>query len=194
MSDSGDLTLGGLQVHPSIFGLTRGDRCELSVCKAACCRNGVWVDEAHIAQVRACAEEIIPNMEPERRDPAAWFDYGELMLSDDFISGRGRPTEVIIDPEAPDHDTCVFRRRDHLCALQLTDPSLKPFDCYTYPVLRSEGELTMDLQSPKELGGADCQRAHAPPRKVIEVFEGELRLVLGDTDFEALQTEGRRRP
>lgn len=191
--EGGEPVVGGLKVHASIFGATRGDRCVLAECKGACCRNGIWVDEGHIARVRARAAEVVPQMEPERRDPALWFSMGELMESADFPTGRGRPTEVIIDPDDESKDACIFLRRDFLCALQLTAPELKPFDCYTYPVLRSDGELTMDLTSPKELGGADCQRACTPPRSVLEVFEIELRTALGDVDLLALQAVAAQR-
>jgi hypothetical protein len=100
-------------------------------------------------------------------------------------------TAVLTDPDDSTLDTCVFRRPDGLCALQCTDPDLKPFDCYTYPILRSEGELTLDRWSPDELDGADCQRVCTPPRPILEVFEDEFVRILGRAGYERLVAAAR---
>ncbi|MCA9524808.1 MAG: hypothetical protein KC549_00750 [Myxococcales bacterium] len=186
MTDDPRPLVAGLRVDASVFGPTRGARCDLRVCRAACCRQGIWVDVAHIAAVRARAADIAPHLPPERRDPAGWFDEAEVMVHADFPSGRGHPTEVLIDPAEPALDTCVFRRPDYLCALQITDPALKPYDCYTYPLLKSEGELTLDRHSAQELGGADCQQPRQPAGRVVDVFRDELKLMLSEADLAAL--------
>jgi hypothetical protein len=192
-------TVDGLRIHPNVLGLSRGERCALGECRAACCANGVWVDAAHVERVRAHAADVARHLPPDRRDPAVWFE-DEVMDCEDFPSGHGHPTATVIDPDDPDRDVCVFLRPDRLCALQvasgalgLPHPGLKPFDCATYPVLRSEGELLLDLWSPDELDGADCQRATAEPRPVLEVFREELELVLGEDGYRRLCAKVARR-
>ena len=179
------LVINDLTVDPSVLGLSRGTRCALSECKGGCCRNGIWVDAGHRDRIMARADDIAPNLPPVRRDPKDWFD-DDRMEHPDFASGLGVPTAVFPDPEDSTLDTCVFRRPDWLCALQVTDPELKPFDCYTYPILRSEGELTLDQWSPDELDGSDCQQACTPPRPILEVFEEEFVRILGRAGYERL--------
>jgi hypothetical protein len=189
------LIVAGLEINANILGPARGPRCEPSQCRAACCANGIWVDEGLADRIRAEATTVAALLPPERADPDAWFEPDEEMLSEDFPSGRGIPTAVVDDPDDPDGHTCVFLRPgDRLCALHMANgplglayPGLKPFDCATYPVLRSEGELLMDEESPDELDGADCQRAAAGQRRrLIDVFRDEITLCLGEDGWEAL--------
>lgn len=177
--------LGDLRVHPNVLGLTRGPRCDLAVCRGACCTNGIWVDTGHVERIRAHSADVAALLPAERRDVETWFET-ELLACVDFPSGRGLSTSVVDDPEDPDRDTCVFLLPgSRHCALQVASgalglgyPGLKPFDCATYPVLRSEGELMLDLWSPEELDGADCQQP-GPPARVVDVFREELELAVG---------------
>lgn len=179
------LELDGLRIHASILGRTRGARCQIETCRGLCCRNGVWLDAGLQARIIGRAGEVAALLPSDRRDPATWFE-DEEMVHADFPSGRGVSTAVVLDPENDAEDNCVFMRPDdRKCALQIVDATLKPFDCATYPVLRSEGELTMDLESPRE-SGHDCQRETDAPERVLHVFAAELRLVLGDAGYARL--------
>ncbi len=189
------LIVAGLQINANMFGAARGPRCEPSQCRAACCANGIWLDEQLADRIRLHADTVAALLPPDRDDPDAWFETDEEMLSDDFPSGRGIPTAVVDDPDDPDGHTCVFLRPgDRLCALHMANeplglayPGLKPFDCATYPVLRSDGELLMDEESPDQLDGADCQHATGGPRlRLIDVFRGEVTLCVGEDGWEAL--------
>jgi hypothetical protein len=180
------LVVDGLRVHPSILGRTRGARCRIEECRGLCCRNGVWLDSGLRERILARAPEIVPQLPVDRADPASWFET-DVLEHVDFPSGRGVSTAVVVDPEDDAEDNCIFLRpEDRKCALQCVDPGLKPFDCATYPVLRSEGELTLDLESPKE-SGHDCQRETDAPALVLEVFANELRLVLGEAGYQRLR-------
>ena len=113
-----ETTIQGLSISDGLFADTRGDRCLLSVCKAACCRNGIWVDAEHAATIRSRAAEIRPHLPTDRGGADSWFESDEFMDHADFPSGRGIPTAVVDDPEEPGRDACVFLRPDYLCALQ----------------------------------------------------------------------------
>ena len=160
------LVIDGFTLDPSVFGPTRGARCHLEECKGACCRNGVWLDVQKRDQILAAAAQVQAHLPPDRQDPSEWFDADE-MVHTDFPSGRGVPTSVMPDPVDSTLDTCVFRRPDGLCALQCADPQLKPFDCYTYPLLKSEGEIARltDGCGPLPHGDTDRaeRKAHTPP-------------------------------
>ncbi len=179
------LVIDGLRIHPSILGPTRGGRCRIDTCRGLCCRNGIWLDAGLQARILSRASEVAAQLPSDRGDPSTWFE-DEVMTHADFPSGRGVSTAVVIDPEDDAEDNCVFMRPDdRKCALQVVDPTLKPFDCATYPVLRSEGEVMMDSESPRE-SGHDCQRETDSPERVLHVFAPELRRALGDAGYARL--------
>jgi len=201
-------TLHGLEVAENCFETARGERCILEECRGACCANGIWVDVAHVQRILAHAEQIRPFMAPEYRDQTdLWFNDEEVMEHTDFPSGLGIATTVGPRPgnpaftESDGRDGCVFLRNDHKCSLHVASetlglgyPGLKPFDCATYPVLRSEGELLMDDKSPGELGGADCQRptrGERQPRYVV--FREEIELSIGRAGWQELAAVARKR-
>jgi hypothetical protein len=198
---SPSLTIQGLTVADNCFETARGERCILEECRGACCQNGIWVDVAHVQRILAEAPRIQPFLSPEYRDQIDnWFGE-EVMEHADFPSGIGIPTAVGPRPGDPSRDGCVFLRDDHKCGLQVASlalglgyPGLKPFDCASFPVLRSEGELLMDDQSPGQLGGADCQRpSRAPLQPRYVVFREEVELSIGRAGWDLLDAEARRR-
>lgn len=195
MPQTSPIRLGDLLIRESIFAPGRGERCRLEECRAACCQNGIWMSLPHQEKILAHAKEIAQYLPEERRDPALWFE-GETE-DPDFPGGRaiGSAAVPAPEPEDPERETCVFLRpEDYLCALQVASealqlpyPGLKPYDCALYPILLSEGELLLDTFSPEELSGADCQRVcEGPPRPILEIFEGELRLAVGEEGYQEL--------
>jgi hypothetical protein len=177
-------SLRGITLGEGLFTKTRGERCRLSECRAGCCSNGVWMDSDHVDLLLKHRAEISARLPPERRDPLRWFE--EEREDKDFPSGTAVSSACAPVP-GEERETCVFLLPDYRCVLQVSSEALglpglglKPFYCALYPLLLSDGALDLDHQSPEELGGADCQRPSADPKPVIEVFEYELRLALGD--------------
>jgi hypothetical protein len=177
--------------NETLFSRSRGPRCTLSVCKGACCRNGAWVDSLHVDKILGSAKKIREFLPPERHDALQWFD--EEREDSDMPSGVATGTATVSDPEDASREMCVFLRPgDYFCALQLASeaqglayPGLKPMDCALYPLLRSEGELGLDLWSPEELAGADCQQ-EGSTAPIAGVFADELRLALGEEGYQLL--------
>ena len=175
-----------LRLDPALLDPARGERCHIDECHAACCSNGIWVDLHQVERIVAHAADVIPLLQPGCTDPTTWFG-DETWEHPDFPSGIGIPTTLVDRPELDHAPRCVLLMADWRCALQVASerlglgwPGLKPFDCATFPVLRSEGELQWDAESVGELGGADCQRpaAGAPARR-CDVFRMEVELSLG---------------
>lgn len=185
--------IAGLACHPDLFAPARGERCRLDECGGACCVGGIWVDVGHVQRILAHAGQIQPLLPADRRDPDGWFS-DELVEHADFPSGLGTATAVDLRPDGSGRPGCVFLRPDNTCALQVASeglgmdwPGLKPFDCASYPVLRSEGELLPDAES--AASGVDCQRTatgHQPP--FFRVFRQEIELSIGKSGYEQLES------
>ncbi|MSP90375.1 MAG: hypothetical protein EXR79_00990 [Myxococcales bacterium] len=182
-----------VRVDPALFDPARGERCRIDECHAACCSNGIWVDVHQAQRILAHAADVIPLLQPGCTDPDQWFG-DETWEHPDFPAGVGIPTALIDRPELANAPRCVLLMADWRCALQVASerlglgwPGLKPFDCATFPLLRSEGELQWDAESVGELGGADCQRPTAGrPAPRHEVFRIEVELSLGRHGADAL--------
>lgn len=182
-----------IRLDRSLWRPARGERCVLTECRGACCVDGIWVDVGHVQRILAHADAIAPHLSDEYRgDPDRWFG-DDTWEHNDFPSGIGIPTATGPRPGDPARNGCVFLRTDHGCGLQVASealglgwPGLKPFDCATYPILRSEGELVFDEKSPDGPEGADCQRALEPgsnPVPRYEVFRLEVELAIGRAGY-----------
>jgi len=194
--------IAGLQMDANLLRKGRGERCILTECQAACCVNGIWADVNHVQKILAHAEAIKPYLAEQYRNEDAWFGE-EILEHSDFPSGLGIPTQTGSMDGHPGRSGCVLLRSDYKCGLQVASlalglgyPGLKPFDCASYPILRSEGALQVDDASPAQLGGADCQRPCAgEPQRMFEIFREEVELSLGAQGFARLAAaagEGRR--
>ncbi len=171
--------------------------CRLDVCRGACCTGGIWVDLLHVQRILAESSTIQPWMAERYRQPVdKWFG-DEEMEHDDFPSGVGIPTAVGPRDGDPQRQGCIFVRDDHLCSLQLASdalglawPGLKPFDCATFPVLRSEGELLIDHESLEPLAALGCLADEdIPARPWHSVFRAEVELAIGKEGYATLAWE-----
>jgi len=168
-------------------------------CRAACCAGGIWLCVGHVQRVLDASVDVAAWLDADRRDPAGWFT-DEVVAHPDFPSGLGTATGVLPRPDGSGRPGCVFVRADHRCALQcagealgLAWPGLKPFDCATYPVLRSEGSLRWDRSTGRK--AVDCQSGPAaadlPP--FYSVFRREIELAIGVDGYRRI-ADSRRRP
>ncbi len=175
----------GPRLDKNLWRTARGERCALATCRGACCVNGIWVDLAHVQRILNAAAAIRPFMAAQyAADEDRWFG-DETLETADFASGIGLPTAVAPRADGSGRQGCVFVRADHKCALQLASeaaglpwPGLKPFDCATYPILRSDGVVQVDDESARHHPGADCQQGGPTQRTMHEVFAEEIALCL----------------
>ncbi len=184
-----------LRLSRSLTEPARGAVCRLEICGGGCCGGGIWVDVLQVQRILAHGDAIAALLAAERRDPDAWFS-DEVMDHRDFPSGVGTATAVGPRPDGSGREGCVFLLADNCCALQRVSeaqgmawPGLKPFDCATFPILRSEGAVLWDRRTAEAIpGDADCKRpasGDGPP--LISVFVAEAELAIGRRGIERLQ-------
>ena len=175
------------------FGSTE----QLAHCGAACCVGGIWLDALHAQRILAAEALIAPLLPADRQSPDSWFS-DEVVEHSDFPSGVGTATAVLERPDGSGRQGCAFVLADHRCALQVAGmaaglpwPGLKPFDCATYPVLRSEGELLWDRESAEAEHGVDCQLggtvASGEAAPFYAVFATEVAYAVGEAGLAAVQ-------
>lgn len=194
--------LGALRLSPTLTRPARPHTCRLEDCRGACCAGGIWVDVLAVQRILDHAAVVAPLLAPDRRDPDRWFTE-EVMEHQDFPSGVGAATAVGPRPDGSGRLGCVLLLPDQRCALQLASeaaglawPGLKPFDCATFPVLRSEGVVGRD----RSVFGIPAVAACHPPRAdspdtapFFEVWSAELRLAAGREARTTLLGRGKER-
>lgn len=179
------MSMRDLHLDRSLWRTARGERCDINVCGGACCVNGIWVDLRHVQRILDAAPTIRPFMAPQyAENEDRWFG-DETLESADFASGVGLPTAVAPRDDGSGRQGCVFVRADHKCALQMASeqlglptPGLKPFDCATYPILRSDGAILVDDESARHHPEGDCQQGGPTQRRMRDVFAEEIALCL----------------
>ncbi len=179
------MSSGTARPDPSLWRTARGERCTLDGCRGACCVNGIWVDLRHVQRILDNATQVRPFMATAYADDEdRWFG-DETLETADFPSGIGLPTAVAPRADGSGRQGCVFVRADHKCSLQMASeaqglpfPGLKPFDCATYPILRSDGAIQVDYESARHHPGADCQQGGPTQRRMRDVFAEEIALCL----------------
>lgn len=195
------LIFEGLVLNPNLLKPARGEPCRLEECGGACCVGGIWLDVRHVETIFDHAELLKPWMAADRQNSETWFS-DEVVEHADFPSGVGTATAIAPRLDGSGRVACIFALVDHTCALENASrqagmpwPGLKPFDCATYPVLRSEGELRRDTESARR--GADCQGPKPPKGAVqppsaeqpafFQVFRREVELSIGAAGYTVLQ-------
>lgn len=196
------------RLDASLLQPVRGKPCfggsaPLQACRGACCVGGIWLDVGHVQHILAAEALIAPLLVPDRRDPDQWFS-DEVVEHPDFPTGLGTATAVLPRIDGSGRAGCVFVLADHRCALQVAGmaagmpwPGLKPFDCATFPVLLSEGELVWDQESASAPDGVDCQLGgpdtDQPPVRFYQAFATEIAYAVGQEGLAAVQTMAAQR-
>ncbi len=194
------LVADGLIVAENLLAPSHGEHCAAGECQAACCVGGIWVDLLEVQRILDHAEALRPFLAPAyAADEDLWFE-DEDFLHADFPSGVALATRTV--PRAADatQDGCIFLRADHLCALHVASdalglgwPGLKPFECATYPIRRSEGVVGYDEETTAANPQADCQRRGTGSRSRHLVFRQEIELAIGQKGLAALEALERAR-
>ncbi len=175
-----------VRLHPNLEEPQPLRRCDWPACGAACCFQGVWVDEVEIADILAHASLIAPYLRPADRDPAHWFQ--EIREADSHaLSGWVRPIAVRDDPGHYRGTRCIFLRDDFKCALQVAAQAhgqhpwrWKPFYCILHPLDIDESGRIL-LPPPEELLAepAACVAPAAEARPPSQIFAAELAYLAG---------------
>ncbi len=161
-------------------------RCDWPRCGAACCFQGVWVDETEIADILQNAARIQPFLEPEDRDPSQWF-LPTREPDPHSLSGWVRPTRVRAAPWHYQGTRCIFLRRDAKCALQLAAEAAgehpwrwKPFYCILHPLdLDDQGRITLAPWPELVAEPASCVRPAEQRQRPVDLFREEIRYLTG---------------
>jgi hypothetical protein len=174
-------------INPRLRKTARVQRCGWPDCQAACCIYGTWIDKAQANLILEHASLIIPWMNPDNREPDAWFDGQEE--DDQFTrSRRVRHTTVIPNSEHYGGTSCIFLRSDHKCALQVTAEEngkhhwyFKPFYCILHPMeLDKQGNLTIDDLHLMTVEPASCLREADEEILLTDLFQEEIEYLLGN--------------
>ena len=180
-----------LTISPRMYLRETLQRCKLHECHGACCAYGVWVDLKEKKIIEEQKELIQSCMDISEYGPGDWFS-GEIENDSFTISGNVIHTRLVTRTVPFQRKTCIFLRTDHKCALQVASEKLgkhhwflKPFYCVLHPLdLNDNEQITLDQTKILLEEEKSCLRyteiLHAP----IEIFEEELRYILGDQKFQ----------
>lgn len=180
-----------LSISPRMFLRETLQRCELHECRGACCAYGVWVDLQEKKVFEEHRELIQSCMDISEYEPGDWF-FGEIENDSFTISGRVIHTRLVNRTNPFQRKTCIFLRTDHKCALQVASGKLgkhhwflKPFYCVLHPLdLNDNEQITLDQTNILLEEEKSCLRYSEYLNAPIEIFEEELRFLLGDQKFQ----------
>ena len=180
-----------LSISPRMFLRESLQRCKLPDCHGACCAYGVWVDLQEKEVIDEFGEIILSCMDPTEYKLRDWFLSD---IEDDSYTHRGRVMHTrLVDRIMPfKRTTCIFLRTDHKCALQVASEKLgrhpwflKPFYCVLHPLdLNDNSQITLDQTNILLEEEKSCLRFSEKLNAPIEIFEDELRYLLGDQVFQ----------
>ena len=160
-----------MKIDPHVFRAKFPHRCALDRCKSRCCRGGVWADLGEREAILRNADLFLPYLRPEAKDPPSWF--GETEKDPDCPSGVAVETNVL-------GEYCVFFHPDHGCSLQKAAIDLgrhewewKPRSCVMFPLVVSEGVLTVDEDMDEVWCMTDENRTHP----ILSTVEKEVNFL-----------------
>lgn len=179
-----------LTISPRMFILENLQRCKLHECHGACCAFGVWIDLQEKEKIAEYAEIIQSCMDPTKYGLGDWF-LSEIEMDSFTLSGNVIHTRLVSRNRPFKRLTCIFLRIDHKCALQVASEKLgkhpwflKPFYCVLHPLdLNDNEQITLDHTRILLEEEKSCLRYSEQATAPIEIFEDELRFLLGDSTY-----------
>lgn len=172
-----------MKIDPLVFSARFPDRCRPDLCRSRCCRYGVWIDLEEKKKILACKEMFSRYLRPEAADPALWF--GKTEPDPDCPSGSAVETMDV-------KGYCVFFHPGTGCALQkaatdagLHEWALKPRFCIMFPLVVSEGTLTVD----EDMKTLWCMKAENRTHPILQSVTREVRYLF---EGDVLRTLDRR--
>jgi hypothetical protein len=185
-----------MKIDTNVFSAKFPERCRFDLCRSRCCRFGVWVDIEEQETILANQQLFLPFLRAEARDQKTWF--GKTEKDDDCPSGLAIETQEI-------SGACAFFHPDHGCVLQkgaveagLHEWTIKPRFCIMFPLVVSEGELTVD----DDMKSLWCMKEKNRTRPILDAVRKEVeflfeeeevrRLLHGEEPIPAVKATGRR--
>ncbi len=196
-----ELVINHLRVDADLLQRREVRRCNLSECQSACCSGGVYITVREADDILAHAAIIQPFLPESRRNPEIWFDDSREPDDDHPTGEMCTGTSVIEDLTHPAGQTCIFLRPDRLCALQKASIETgehpwryKPYYCALHPLVWEEKILVLAEGSEVYLEGGSCNRpAPGEPIQLVDLFDEELRLALGNDGYAELRDVAQQR-
>ncbi len=172
-----------MKIDPLVYRAKFPESCRIDRCRSRCCRFGVWADADEIKEILSNRDRFVPYVRPEAADPSCWF--GRTLEDRDCPSGLAVETRVV-------GGACAFLHPAHGCALQkaaidagLHQWRFKPRFCVMFPLVISEGTLTVD----EEMKSLWCMRETNRTHPIIESVRDEVRYLFGEEMARALLSE-----
>jgi hypothetical protein len=165
-------------------------RCILNDCQGVCCTYGVWIDLKEKQRIFENLAVVQSCMDQNSVDFDEWFK--EDIENDPYTESGVVVHSRVVERDLPfSRETCVFLRPDHKCALQVASQLLgkhpwflKPFYCILHPMdINQDGEITLDETNIISEEPKSCLRVSCANLAPIEIFEEELRYLLGDSTY-----------
>jgi hypothetical protein len=174
-------------IDPLVYQAKFPECCRPDQCRSRCCRFGVWADVGEMKVILANRDLFVPYVRPEASDPDGWF--GRTEADRDCPSGMAVETRVI-------GGACAFLHPGHGCALQkaaieagLHEWRFKPRFCVMFPLVLSEGTLTVD----EEMKSLWCMKEKNRTHPIAQAVQREVRFLFGQEMARVLTRQPRAR-
>ncbi len=162
-----------MQIDPLLFRAKFPESCRLDQCRSRCCRFGVWADAGEKKIILENRTLFLPYVRPEAVEPSCWF--GRAETDPDCPSGTAVETRVVAG-------ACAFFHPGHGCALQkaaieagLHEWKFKPRFCIMFPLVLTEGQLTVD----EEMKSLWCMKEQNRTHPIAQVVRKEVQYLFG---------------
>jgi hypothetical protein len=174
-------------IDPLVYQAKFPECCRPDQCRSRCCRFGVWADVGEMKVILANRDLFVPYVRPEASDPSLWF--GRTEADRDCPSGMAVETRVI-------GGACAFLHPGHGCALQkaaieagLHEWRFKPRFCVMFPLVLSEGTLTVD----EEMKSLWCMKEKNRTHPIAQAVQREVQFLFGQELVRVLTRQPRAR-
>lgn len=172
-----------MRIDPNLFSAKFPERCRLDLCRSRCCRFGVWVDSAEKELILANRDLFTPYLRPEARDQESWFGRTE--------KDRDCPTGLAVETQEIS-GACAFYHPHYGCVLQkgaveagLHEWALKPRFCIMFPLVVSDGELTVD----DDMKSLWCMKEKNRIRPILDAVRKEVEFLFNEDQRRRLSVE-----
>ena len=177
--------INGMFIDPLIFTQKFVKACDVCICSGECCYYGVYTDKGEYEKIISEKEKIIKYMDDSQtKNVDTWFE--EPQVDHDFPSGLAVGTEV-------HNGKCVFLDKQGFCTLQKMAMAegefkwkYKPLYCILFPLVISEGVLTVDDEHLNDMHY--CSKLENQISTVFDCCKNELKFLLGEKGFEELDS------